>query len=68
MPENPKSADTKNQSLEKGTYEIIRSRLQKHQNELRKRLDLLDQSHKEVFKSVEIKLIANHRTIPGQIA
>ena len=47
--------------LEGGTYEIIQSRLQKHKTDLVERLGNLNSSRKEVFGSVETKLIANER-------
>lgn len=47
--------------LEEGTYEIIRNRLSKHGEELRSRVDLLNQSRKEVFGSVETTLISTDR-------
>jgi len=47
--------------LEGGTYEIIQSRLQKHKTDLVDRLNNLNGSRKEVFGSVETKLIANDR-------
>ncbi|PHS06609.1 MAG: AAA family ATPase [Kordia sp.] len=47
--------------LEGGTYEIIQSRLQKHKTDLVTRLNNLNGSRKEVFGSVETKLIANDR-------
>ncbi len=47
--------------LDRGTYEIIQNRLQKHKTELQTRLSKLNTSRKEVFGSVETKLIANNR-------
>ena len=47
--------------LESGTYEIIQSRLKKHQTELLNRLQNLNNARKEVYGSVETKLIANNR-------
>ncbi len=47
--------------LESGTYEIIQNRLQKHKTALLDRLSQLNTSRKEVFGSVETKLIANNR-------
>lgn len=52
-----KPADT----LEAGTYEIIRKRLQTQKNELLSRLSSLNKARKEVFTSAEISLIANQR-------
>ena len=47
--------------LDGGTYEIIQKRLQKQKNELQNRLIQLNDARKEVFGSVETKLIANNR-------
>ncbi|GAA3508971.1 DNA repair ATPase [Aquimarina addita] len=47
--------------LDGGTYEIIQKRLQKQKNELQNRLTALNDARKEVFGSVETKLIANNR-------
>ncbi len=47
--------------LEEGTYEIIRSRLRKQGEELRTRLDLLNNSRKKVFGSIETTLISTDR-------
>ncbi|UZO81239.1 DNA repair ATPase [Aquimarina sp. ERC-38] len=47
--------------LDGGTYEIIQNRLQKQKNELQNRLLQLNDARKEVFGSVETKLIANNR-------
>ena len=52
---------TNTNKLESGTYEIIQNRLQKHKSELLDRLSELNASRKEVFGSVETKLIANNR-------
>lgn len=49
--------------LEGGTYEIIQSRLQTQKNDLLGRLQKLNEARKEVFGSVETKLIANNRII-----
>lgn len=50
-----------NQQLEGGTYEIIKNRLQKSGDDLRARLEKLNQARKEVFGSIEMKLISNQR-------
>ncbi|WP_025741068.1 DNA repair ATPase [Aquimarina pacifica] len=47
--------------LDGGTYEIIQNRLQKQKSELQSRLTQLNDARKEVFGSVETKLIANNR-------
>ncbi|MDY8136770.1 DNA repair ATPase [Aquimarina sp. 2201CG5-10] len=53
--------NTNNIQLDGGTYEIIQNRLQKHKGELQNRLTQLNDARKEVFGSVETKLIANNR-------
>ncbi|WP_035759676.1 DNA repair ATPase [Flavobacterium tegetincola] len=50
-------------ALEGGTYEIIQSRLETQKKDLIHRLNLLNDARKEVFGSVETKLIANNRII-----
>ncbi len=50
-----------NIQLDGGTYEIIQKRLQKQKGELQNRLTQLNDARKEVFGSVETKLIANNR-------
>ncbi len=47
--------------LEAGTYEIIRDRLQTHKQDLLSRLEQLNDARKQVFGSVETKLIAQSR-------
>lgn len=47
--------------LEGGTYEIIQSRLNTQKSDLLSRLGKLNEARKEVFGSVETKLIANNR-------
>ncbi len=57
-----KETNTKDSiQLDGGTYEIIQGRLQKQKKELISRLSQLNDSRKEVFGSVETKLIANNR-------
>ena len=50
-------------ALEGGTYEIIQSRLEAQKKNLIERLKLLNEARKEVFGSIETKLIANNRII-----
>jgi hypothetical protein len=50
-------------TLEGGTYEIIRGRLETQKNDLLGRLQKLNEARKEVFGSIETKLIANNRII-----
>lgn len=47
--------------LERSTYEIIRNRLTGHATDLRSRLDKLNDARREVFGSIETKLIATER-------
>ncbi|KOS07235.1 AAA family ATPase [Flavobacterium akiainvivens] len=60
-------------TLEGGTYEIIRSRLEAQKNDLLARLQKLNTVRKEIFGSIETRLIANNRIItennciPGDI-
>ncbi len=49
------------EQLEGGTYEIIRKRLEGHGRELQTRLQKLNQARKEVFSSIETKLISTER-------
>lgn len=50
-------------ALEGGTYEIIQSRLEAQKKDLIERLNQLNDARKEVFGSIETKLIANNRII-----
>jgi hypothetical protein len=49
------------EQLEGGTYEIIRKRLEGHGRELQTRLQNLNQARKDVFSSIETKLISTER-------
>lgn len=49
------------QTLDGGTYEIIQNRLQKQKIDLQDRLQKLNEERKNVFGSLETKLIANDR-------
>lgn len=49
------------QTLDGGTYEIIQNRLQKQKVDLQDRLQKLNEERKNVFGSLETKLIANDR-------
>lgn len=55
--EGNKATDT----LDAGTYEIIRKRLHDQRDELLSRLSKLNTSRKEVFSSTDLTLIANQR-------
>ncbi|HEY8401756.1 MAG TPA: DNA repair ATPase, partial [Cytophagaceae bacterium] len=56
----PKEVKETNQ-LDSGTYEILRSRLQKGEQDLRQRLDKLNLARKDVFGSIDTRLIATER-------
>jgi hypothetical protein len=58
-----KAEKTSSIQLESGTYEIIRKRLEGHANDLWERLGKLNRARKEVFGSIETKLIANNRIV-----
>ena len=58
-PDVSSSSDT--QELERGTYEIIRNRLDAHASELRGRLEQLNHDRREVFGSIETKLLSTER-------
>ncbi|SDK73538.1 ATPase family associated with various cellular activities (AAA) [Catalinimonas alkaloidigena] len=47
--------------LEQGTYEILRNRLKQHADDLRTRLDQLNGARRDVFGSLETKLVATER-------
>ena len=47
--------------LERGTYEIIQSRLHSHADELRNRLNQLNEERREVFGSIPTELISTQR-------
>lgn len=49
------------ETLEAGTYEIIRKRLQTQKDDLLNRLNSLNEARKEVFSSTDFSLIANQR-------
>ncbi len=55
------SEDINKQQLETGTYEILQGRLQKAAKELAAKIEGLNNSRKEVFGSIESKLLATER-------
>lgn len=57
----PNKTENQNIALESGTYEIIRDRLLKHGEDLRKRISKLNESRKEVFGSIETQLVSTER-------
>ncbi|WP_417848337.1 DNA repair ATPase [Thalassoglobus sp.] len=60
MPESPQQPEVATQ-LESGTYEILRNRLRSHGEELRNRLDQLNENRKDVFGSIDLKLLNTER-------
>ncbi|PHN02035.1 DNA repair ATPase [Flavilitoribacter nigricans] len=59
------STPEKQHSLEAGTYEIIRNRLQQQSDKLELRLEQLNALRKETFGTVEPQLLANERLNTG---
>lgn len=55
------SSEEKEIDLKGGAYEIIQDRLKKHGEDLRSRLQALNQARKQVFGSTETSLIATER-------
>jgi len=53
----------KNDTLESGTYEVIKKRLLKHGNELNERLEKLNAARKKVFGSIDSTIIGSERLI-----
>ena len=60
MPESPPQPEAAPQ-LESGTYEILRNRLKGHGDELRQRLHRLNEARKEVFGSIDLRLLSTER-------
>jgi len=56
-----KIEENNNQALEGGAYEIIRKRLQKNGTEFKRKLDLLNTHRRELFGSIETKLLTTER-------
>ncbi len=54
-------SENKEATLEGGTYEFIRGRLDSQTRELRTRLDKLNEARKTTFGAIETKLIGNER-------
>ena len=59
------SNETNEPQLERGTYEIIQNRLRTHAEELRERLELLNEQRRTVFGSIETELISTERITTG---
>lgn len=58
---NEQSENKQEIKLESGTYEIIRERLQKQGADLRDRMSKLNEARKDVFGSIDTKLVATER-------
>lgn len=59
--QNEEKAAGNDVQLEGGTYEIIKGRLAKQGKDLQNRLNLLNESRREVFGAIETKLLATER-------
>ena len=57
----PAEAQSNEPQLERGTYEIIQSRLRSHADELRNRLSQLNDERRDVFGSIPTELISTQR-------
>jgi len=57
---NP-SQNAQDLPLEGGTYDILRSRLANHRQDLQQRLARLQEARKQAFGTIELKLLANDR-------
>lgn len=60
MTESTEQSDPQTE-LESGTYEILRNRLRTHGEELRSRLNQLNELRKDVFGSIDLKLLNTER-------
>lgn len=60
-PDDPADQQNAEPQLERSTYEIIRNRLQAHADELRNRMARLNDARREVFGSIETRLIETAR-------
>ena len=61
LEETTESNESNEPQLERSTYEIIRNRLQGHASELRSRMSKLNDVRRDVFGSIETKLIETAR-------
>ncbi|MEX2186423.1 MAG: DNA repair ATPase [Pirellulales bacterium] len=57
----PSGAASADVQLDRGTYEIIRQRLDGHAAELKSRLERLNEARRDIFGSIETKLLATER-------
>lgn len=53
----------KSEGLENGTYEVIKNRLLKHGNDLKERLEKLNDARKKVFGAIDTTIIGSDRLI-----
>ncbi len=58
-----KDIDIKNSDMDSSTYEVIKNRLAKQGNDLKERVERLNEVRKEVFGSIETKLLSSERII-----
>lgn len=61
--EQTEQTTQKNESLESGTYEVIKKRLLKHGNDLDERLKKLNAARKKVFGSIDSTIVASERLV-----
>lgn len=59
--ESAEAGESLSPQLERSTYEIIRNRLNTHAADLRERLEKLNEARRQVFGSIETKLLATER-------
>ena len=55
------STESNEPQLERGTYEIIQNRLRSYSEDLRERIDQLNEQRREVFGSIPTELISTQR-------
>lgn len=58
-----KDINIKNTDMDSSTYEVIKNRLAKQGNDLKERVECLNTVRKEVFGSIETKLLSSERII-----
>lgn len=60
---NSSSNESSNKEMESGSYEVIKNRLITHGNDLMERVESLNAERKEVFGSIETKLLGSERIL-----
>lgn len=60
---NENSHDNSKDDMENGTYEVIKNRLLKQGTELKERVEKLNKERKNVFGSIETKILGSERVI-----